>query len=327
MNQTFTTLNGIVQLPPMDARIIPPPKELNVAIPKLQTCPILPPSPHSIPDTPCTDISSVSCPSSRKRTRRRSSSSRGRSPRGNLNQQPHTNSRLIFEPRPIENLYIDRAYLASCLQQQAGRAADLMRQHCAIELQLQNLVGDSGRRKLKKQLSLLKSKVNQAAEQQKYIFSQLGELYVEIQSRETWAQTWTIDSPNVASSFSFSPVSCSFPTPDTPLSGTSEHFAPMGYFGDAAQFYEPQYLRHDSIAYTLEPVDEAGEDLLCGPDSVCESVESETTPTTPADVEVPFVEEKHYGSEIGGELDEGRFLAVRERRLSLPSIHNAWPGL
>ncbi|KAF4948287.1 hypothetical protein FGADI_9759 [Fusarium gaditjirri] len=309
----------------MDARITPPPEELKNAIPKLQTCPILPASPQSLPDTPDPDTHSVCSPSSRRR-RRRSSSSKNRATRESVNQQPYTNSRLIFLPRPFESLYIDRAYLTSCLQQQAGRAADLMRQYCVVELQLQNLTGDSGRRKLKKQLALLKSKVNQAAEQEKAIFSRLGELYVEIQSRETWAQTWTVESPSATSSICFSPVSYGFTTPLTPLSGTSEHFSPMGYFGDVHQVYEPPYVHQEPTFYGLETVDEAAEDIF-GLESTCDTAESETTPATPTDVMAPFVQEKDYGSEFGEELSDERFVALRERRLSLPCLHNAWPGV
>ncbi|KAF9763829.1 hypothetical protein IL306_002998 [Fusarium sp. DS 682] len=270
MNTTFTRIHGMVQLPPMDARITLPPKELSVAIPKLQTCPILPPSPQSLPDTPHPETPSVSSPSTRRR-RRRSSSSKGRPLQQNATQQPYTNSRLIFSPRPFESLYIERAYLASSLQQQAGKAAELMRQYCAVELQLQNLIGDNGRRKLKKQLALLKSRVNQAAEQEKAIFSRLGELYVEIQSRETWAQAYTAESPSVASFVCFSPVSYGLPTPSTPLSGNSEHFAPMGYFSDVHLAYEPSYLQQEPTMYALETLDEAGQELLFGAESSCDS--------------------------------------------------------
>ncbi|VTT57625.1 unnamed protein product [Fusarium fujikuroi] len=304
MNTTFTRPHSMVQLPPTDARITPPPEQLNIAIPKLQTCPILPPSPQSLPDTPHPDTPSV-CSSSSRRRRRRSSSSKSRPTPESVNQQPYANSRLIFSPRPFEDLYIDRAYLISCLQQQACRATDLMTQYGALEVQLRNLVlvGDKGRRTLRKQLALLKSKANQAAEQEKAIFSRLGELLVEIRSRETWAKTWTVESPSVASSVWFRPVSYGFTTPLTPLSRNSEHLVPMGYFGDAQQAYEPPYIQQEPTPYGLETVDEAAEDIF-GPESSCDSAESETTPATPTDVVAPFVQEKDYGSELGEELSE-----------------------
>ncbi|KAF4997900.1 hypothetical protein FGRMN_3539 [Fusarium graminum] len=315
MDTTLTSVHGIIQLPPMDARITPPPEESNVFIPNFQTCPVLPLSPRSLPDTPHPDAPSVSSSSQRKKRRRRSSSSQGGSSKTNSKQQAQVNSSLLFSPRPFESLYIERAYLATSLQQQADQATQLMRQYCVVESQLQNFVGDSGRRKLRKQLSLLKSRINQAAEQERAIFSRLGELYVEIQSRETWAQAWTVDSPSVLTPLYFSPVSCSFPTPTSPLGGTSADFTPMSYFGESHQ--EPSM-------HGLETVDEAGEDFSHDPISSDQSVEFGTTPVTPVAVEVPFAQEKDCGSELGEGLDEDRCMAVRERRLSLPCLHNAW---
>ncbi|KAM0346638.1 hypothetical protein ACHAPU_005350 [Fusarium lateritium] len=308
----------------MDARITPPPEELSVFIPKLQTCPVLPLSPRSLPDTPHPGTPSVSSSSQRKKRRRRSSSSRGGSSKTDSKQQAQVNSSLLFSPRPFESLYIERAYLATSLQQQAGQAAQLMRQHCAVEFQLQNLVGDNGRRKLRKQLSLLKSRINQAAEQERAIFSRLGELYVEIQSRETWAQAWTVDSPSVSTPLYFSPVSCGFPTPTSPLGGTSADFTPMSYFGDFHQVAEPAYLQEPAM-YGLETVHEAGEDVLYDPIPCGKSVESEINPTTPVTIEVLFAEEKDCDSEMESISNDDRCMAVRERRLSLPCLHNAWP--
>lgn len=325
MSTTFTSLHGMMQLPPMDARITPPPEELNVVIPKLQTFPVLPLSPASLPDTPHRDTSSVASPSPRKKQRRRSSDSRNRTSKADTKQQAQVNPSLLFSPRPFESLYIERAYLATSLQQQAGRAAEFMRQYCAVELQLQSLVGDNGRRKLRKQLSLLKSRVNQAAEQEKVIFSRLGELYVEIQSRETWAQAWSVDSSSVSTPLYFSPVSCSFPTPTSPLGGASADFTPMGYFSDFHQVTEPAYFHQEPATYGLETVDEAGEDPVCDSTSNGESVESETIPATPLTADVPSVDEKNeYVPEMEKNPIDGRSMAVRERRLSLPCLHNAW---
>ncbi|KAF5657074.1 hypothetical protein FHETE_10657 [Fusarium heterosporum] len=324
MDTTFTSVHGVMQLPPMDARITPPPEELNVFISKLQTCPILPLSPISLPDTPYPETPLISSSSQRKKRRRRSSSSKGGSSKTNSKQQTQVNSNLLFSPRPFESLYIERAYLATSLQQRADQAAQLMRQHCMVESQLQNFAGDNGRRKLRKQLSLLKSRINQAAEQERAIFSRLGELYVEIQSRETWAQAWTVDSPSVSTPLYFSPTSCSFLTPTSPIGGTSADFTPMSYFGDFHQVSEPAYSQEPSM-YGLETVDEAGEDLPYDPISCDQSVEAETTPATPVAVGVPFAKKKDCGSELGKGLDDDRCMAVRERRLSLPCLHNAWP--
>ncbi|RGP76141.1 hypothetical protein FLONG3_5384 [Fusarium longipes] len=326
MNTTFTQVHGMVQLPPMDARITPPPEELNIFIPKLQTCTVFPPSPKSLPDTPYPGTPSTPNPSPQKRQRRRSSGARSRSSKSDAKQQPQTNSRLLFEPRPFENLYIERAYLSNTLQHHAFRASELMRRYCATEQQLQNLGGDQGRRRLRKQLSSLKSMMSQAAEQEKAIFSRLGDLYVEIQSRETWAQAWTVMSPSVASPYCFSPESYSFPAPNTPLVGSPADFVPMGYFNSFDQTVGPYYAPSELGVWGLETVDEAAEDLFYGPDSFSESVESETMPATHVAAKLPFSEEKNdCDADIGDELDDARFLVVRERRMSLPCLRHNWP--
>lgn len=325
MNSTVTQGHGIVQLPPMDARITPPPEELNVVIPKLQTYPVFPPSPKSLPDTPYPETPSITSPSPRKRQRRRSSSSRSRSSRSDAKLQPRANSHLLFEPRAFEDLYIERAYLAYSLQQQGFRTSDLMRKYCETEQQLRNLDDNQGRRSLRKQLSLLKCKMSQAAEQEKAIFSRLGDLYVEIQSREMRAQSWTLSSPSVASSC-FSPDSSGFPTPTAPFVGSSADFVPMGYFNNSHHSAGPSYTQPEPEVYGLETVDEAAEDILCGPDSSCASIESETTPGTPFASALPFPKEKNdCGTDFGDELDDTRFLVARERRMSLPCLRHAWP--
>ncbi|KAM0501325.1 hypothetical protein ACHAP8_004313 [Fusarium lateritium] len=326
MNTAFTQVHGMIQLPPMDARITPPPEELNVVIPKLQTFHILPPSPQSLPDTPYPETPSTPNLSPRKRQRRRSSSSRSRQPRPDAKQQPQANSRLLLEPRPFENLFTDQAYLTGIFQQQASRASELMRRYCAVEQQLRTLDGDQGRRKLRKQLSFLKSQMNQAVEQEKIISSRLFDLYVEMQSRETWAQSWTATSPSVESPYCFSPQSYSFSAPTTPLAGSSGEFVPMGYFNDFHQPVEPFFAPSEPAVWRLETVDEAAEDLLYGPDSSSVSIESETTPATPISAELPFAEEKNECStETRDKLDDSRFVVVRERRMSLPCLRHAWP--
>ncbi|KAF4459967.1 hypothetical protein FALBO_13267 [Fusarium albosuccineum] len=344
MSSTFSTIHNMVQLPPIDARITPPPEELNIVPPKPGTCPALPESPKSIPDTHQSEVASASGFPARKKNQRRPSGSRSRPPRVDIRQQSQANSHLIFSPRPFENLYVERAYLASALQQQSARAADLIRQYSAVDLQLQSLQEGKGpRRRLRKQLGLLNSRINEAVEQEKAIFSRLGELYVEIQSREMWSQahyqqTWSIDSPSVGSPSVYdamspsvytamSPMSYGLPTPTTPFNATSTEFVPMGYFVDFPQLSETSLCHQEptgDMGYGLETVDEAGEELLCGPDSGFESVDSETTPPTPACSPVAEMEECG-GMNMEEAFSDARIVPIRERRFSLPCLQNAWP--
>ncbi|KAM5345286.1 hypothetical protein ACJ41O_011148 [Fusarium nematophilum] len=334
MDTTFSTIHNLVQLPPIDARITPPPEELNIVIPKPETCPPLPGSPRSMPDTPRPDVSSAASLSIPKK-QRRPSGSRSRPPRVDVRQQPSTNNSHVFSPRPYENLYAEQAYLAASLLQQSARAADMMRQYSAVDSQLQSLDGDKGRRRLRKQLGLLRSRINAAVEQQQAIFIRLGEVFVEIQSREAQAahnQAWSIESPSVGTPSVYSamsPMSYGPPTPTTPLNGASMGLIPEGYFGDYQQFVGPSFCQQEPGAetnYGLETVHEAGEDLPCGPNSGgCESLESDTTPAAPATADAPVPEATECGADIMDALGDARVMGIRERRLSLPCLQNAWP--
>ncbi|KAJ4318595.1 hypothetical protein N0V84_006760 [Fusarium piperis] len=316
----------MVLLPSIAARITPPPEELTIIIPKPEACPVVQESPGCITQAPS---GSTNSPSTRRRSRRRSSSSRAHPPRVDVRPLPYTNSHLIFSPRPYESLFVERAYLTSSLQHHSGRAANLMRQYSIVESQLQGLPGDKGRRRLRKQLGLLKSRINEAFEQERAIFSRLTELYMEIQSRESWMQigyqqqqAWSMDSPSVGTPSVYSPISYSLPTPTTPLNGACAEFIPMGYFGDAHQMPESspsQEVTEPSLG--LETVDEVGEDLLCRPDSPCESVESDTTPATSVATDAPIVETTDLEESSG----DFRAMAIRKRRFSLPCLQNAWP--
>lgn len=326
MNTTLQTVHSMVLLPPIAARITPPPEELNIIIPKPEGRPVIPASPGCIKKAPS---DSTTSPSTRRKSRRRSSGSRARPPRVDARPLPYTNSHLIFSPRPYESLYVERAYLTSALQQHSGRAATLMGQYSAVESQLKGLPADKGRRRLRKQLGLLKSRINEAFEQERAIFSRLTELYMEIQSRESWMQigyqqqqqAWSMDSPSVGTPSVYSPMSYSLPTPTTPLNGACAEFIPMGYFGDAHQLPESSLGKEATKANLgLETVDEAGEDPLCGPDSACESVESDTTPVTPVAADAPIVEATDL--ETSGDVHARD---VRKRRFSLPCLQNAWP--
>ncbi|UPK94232.1 hypothetical protein LCI18_005167 [Fusarium solani-melongenae] len=320
MNTTFPTVHNMVQLPSIAARITPPPEELNIIIPKSEKCPVIPVSHGCITQTPS---GSTNSPSTRRRNRRRSSSSRARPPRVDVRPVPHANSHLIFSPRPYESLYVERAYLTSSLQQHSGRAANLMRQYSIVESQLQGLPRDKGGRKLRKQLGLFKSRINEAFEQERAILSRLTELYMEIQSRESWMQigyqqqqqAWSMDSPSVGTPSVYNPMSYCLPTPTTPLNGACADFVPMGYVSDVHYLPESSLVKEETEASLgLDTVDEAGEDLLCRPNSSCESVESNTAPATPAAADAPIVEATDL-EEASGDV---RALAIRKRRFSLP---------
>jgi hypothetical protein len=184
------------------------------------------------------------------------------------------------------------------------------------------------RRRLKKKLSLLKGKINEAVEQEKAIFVRLGELYVEAQSRETWSQasqathqrsySWDGYTTGTPSAYgTMSPMSCGMPTPTTPFNAMSPAFVPGGhfggYFGDAWQTAEPAIYHQPELASPvtgLETVEEAGEEILYSSAMVCEYDNGEEAQDTSC--------QRRLSCDMG-------MMLMRERRLSLPCLQSVWP--
>ena len=192
----------------------------------------------------------------------------------------------------------------------------------SVEAHLQCLETGKGRRQLRKQLSLLKSKINEAVDQEKAIFNRLGELYVEIQSRETWAQashtrsnSWDNYSMGTPSAYSaMSPLSCGMPTPTTPLNAMSAEFIPAGHFA-AWQPSEVSPCQDEEfeVLAGLETVDEAGEEVLCSSDMPYEYSDAEE-----AEVEVDECQRRRMSCDTS-------IAPMQERRLSLPCLQTGWP--
>lgn len=109
--------------------------------------------------------------------------------------------RTVLSPRPIQDLLIERTYLVDSLSTQGRRSYEFLLRLSALEQEEASYGAATAespetapertprqRRRLRKHISLLKSKIAMAAEQEKAIIVRLGELYVEMQSRERWAQ-------------------------------------------------------------------------------------------------------------------------------------------
>jgi len=107
----------------------------------------------------------------------------------------------VLSPRPIQDLLIERTYLVDSLSTQGRRSYEFLLRLSALEQEEASYGAATAespetasertprqRRRLRKHISLLKSKIAMAAEQEKAIIVRLGELYVEMQSRERWAQ-------------------------------------------------------------------------------------------------------------------------------------------
>ncbi|KAK7420071.1 hypothetical protein QQX98_002933 [Neonectria punicea] len=303
----------------MDARITPPPEEMEVTLPTTLNC--APPSESSetvSETTQSSDRAITTSPSAPKRHRKRPPISRSRS---DITHGVFPNNNSVFSPRPCENPYTERAYLSASLQLQSSKAADFMREYFMAEAQHQNLGAGKDRRRLRKHLGLLRYKINQAVEQERTILARLGELYVEIQSRENWA--WVgghgpsfadgsiPEAPSVYTAMS--PISCDMSTPISPLNATSPEFVPHGYFEGYQQLPDTQGGQQEEpadVSMTLDTVMEEGEEPLCNHELSHDYVDGEAVQKTDdADHDsMPW-------------FDAG----FRARRLSLPCIQTAWP--
>lgn len=164
-------------------------------------------------------------------------------------RDPASSRDIVFSPRPFEDLHAERLYLSSSLHKQTLHAEGLIRDYSSAQRQLQayedgNTYGKA-RRHLKKQLNLLKLKILKVGNQERAIGSRLGEVGVELQSREAWDResqgscfSMLLDSS--ASSLGgwsddgyamLSANSLSYPMfPETPLNALSPSFVPGSSF-------------------------------------------------------------------------------------------------
>lgn len=143
------------------------------------------------------------------------------------------------------------------IMQQGEREIDLMRRLSTLQGNVDSGLPSDERRKTRKKIALLKSKIIDATAQKKAILLRLGDIYVELQSRETWIQIqnelherrygwWSIDSPS-ASAYATTPSDVTSMMPP-PLDAASPVFFPAGchpiyntWHGAAPRFREHGY--------------------------------------------------------------------------------------
>ncbi|KAJ0162545.1 hypothetical protein CTA2_4393 [Colletotrichum tanaceti] len=151
-------------------------------------------------------------------------------------QQQQPGWSAFMSPNSFEQLYTEKAYLTASLKIQGDREVNLMRRLSVLQEKIDNGLPSDERRRSRKKTALLKSKIMEAAAQKKAILLRLGDIYVELQSRETWVQVqselyerrhswWSTDSPRTAYATTPSDVASMIPTP---LDTASPMFFPMG---------------------------------------------------------------------------------------------------
>jgi hypothetical protein len=95
-----------------------------------------------------------------------------------------------LDPRPLEELHHERAYLLHDLQKQGARATRLFHRHAAVEVRLAGAVAATATpaetKKCKKEASLVRAKIAESTQQEQLILLRLGEIHVELQNRDRW---------------------------------------------------------------------------------------------------------------------------------------------
>ncbi|KAK7449116.1 hypothetical protein CaCOL14_007581 [Colletotrichum acutatum] len=186
-------------------------------------------------------------------------------PRPSVNTTTNPNSRwsAVASPLSFEHLYTENAYLTASLSKQGERENDLMRRLSTLQENVDSGLPPEERRKARKKIALLKSKILDATAQKKAILLRLGDIYVELQSREIWMQIqnelyerrsawWSVDSPST-SAYATTPSDVTSMMP-TPLDVASPVFFPAGchpvyntWDVAAPRFEEHWYEVYDTI--------------------------------------------------------------------------------
>ncbi|OAA36747.1 hypothetical protein BBO_08026 [Beauveria brongniartii RCEF 3172] len=104
----------------------------------------------------------------------------------------------LLAPRAYEEIYHEQAYLATYLQQKTQRIESIIQEYSQTQAQLERGAEGKTRRRLRKLLNLLRCKLDEASEQERAIFSRMGELYMELNSRDTWERTRSISTADAA---------------------------------------------------------------------------------------------------------------------------------
>ncbi|KXH40089.1 hypothetical protein CSIM01_09944 [Colletotrichum simmondsii] len=258
-------------------------------------------------------------------------------PRASVNTTTNPNSgwSAAASPLSFEQLYTEKAYLMDSLRKQGEREINLMRRLSTLQENVDSGVPPDERRKARKKIALLKSKIVDATAQKNVILLRLGDIYVDLQSRGTWMLIqnelyekryawWSVDSSSAsANATTPSDVTSMIPAP---LDAASPIFFPAGC--------HPVYNTWNVAAARLE-----GRGY-----EVYDTIPSESWASFGQPSEVLAEDLGNHGLQFiyGGRTKDSR-QSVHEdqdqalsekikplisgRRSSLPSLKSLWPGV
>lgn len=236
-------------------------------------------------------------------------------------------------PQSFEQLYTEMAYLTASLKNQGDREVELMRKLSILQEKVDSGLPADERRRSRKKMALLRSKIIEATAQKKAILLRLGDIYVELQSRETWMQIqselyerrhswWHTGSPGAGYATTPSDATSMIPTP---LDAASPVFIPLGCY-QVYNYWEP-------MSSCFEPREYATENIL-PPEPWTDYSEILGTAANDLGNHGLRFEYEDQGSPYDDCNEDRRHslgmnlhFTKRGRRASLPSLRCLWPGL
>ncbi|KAF9881702.1 hypothetical protein CkaCkLH20_00848 [Colletotrichum karsti] len=256
---------------------------------------------------------------------------RGRkTPVGNisLNTKVKPAYSVFTSPGSFEQLYNEKAYLHASLRVQGGRSFELMRRLTILHEKMDIGLPSDERRKARKKAALIKSKITEAAAQEKAISIRLCDINAELSMRERWMQVqheiydrrypwWAVDSSPlggyIATPSDFTPIA------PTPLDAASPVFFPVGYY--------PVY----SSVQVLSPCHEPEALESAAPGLWVDNEMRETAIDALGNHGLRFCYDGREKLDCAVTEECGELAGVgsqkrRGRRMSLPSLRCLWPG-
>ncbi|KAK4121724.1 hypothetical protein N657DRAFT_635738 [Parathielavia appendiculata] len=91
-----------------------------------------------------------------------------------------------LDARPLAELHNEYSYLVHDLQKQGDRATRLFHRYAAVDARLAEAQTASEAKRCKREASLIKTKIAESTQQEKLILLRLGQMHVELQTRNRW---------------------------------------------------------------------------------------------------------------------------------------------
>lgn len=242
----------------------------------------------------------------------------------NTARRTSTASDLVFPSQYYIELYTERAYLQTILQGYTARSQELICQYTSAEEELAQVTEAKSRRRLKKRLSLVRSKLNRTAIQERTAMIRLGDLCLAIQNQDAWGRARVGQAAHQPRAASLDTATSYFALPAVMPLWLEPMRRPSLLDASSAEF----------VPQNLEACDSSSSPPTMSPSYLGSSHDEEDEPrSSPARLCIYRLIRRDDGQGHGACMDhdlmhatwDGEPLAGRNRRLSLPNMECIYP--